>query len=105
MLAQIFLGHSPNRCRVCLEGGEPSLLLAFGDVQEELDDDNALIAQLPFERADVIEPLTQLFPFHQARNSVGPHPAVPAPVENSQPPASRRPLPKAPQEWIKLIFL
>src|SRR6202000_490648 len=45
VLTQIFLGYSPNRCRVRLEGGEPSLLLAFGDVEEEFNDYDTLIAQ------------------------------------------------------------
>ena len=49
VLCQVGIGHSPFGCRIIGKRPDPFLLFFLRDVQEELDNQIAVIGKLPFK--------------------------------------------------------
>lgn len=53
VLCQVSIGHSPFGCRIIGKRPDPFLLFFFRDVQEEFDNQIAVIGQLSFKSPNI----------------------------------------------------
>ena len=85
MLAQVTLVDSPFRGWILAQLLEPLGLLAFGNMQEELDEQRPALNQTSFEAGDLRKDLLQMSLLGTAVDTIDQQAIVPAAVEDGDP--------------------
>ena len=98
-------GHPPGCLPVLCKLFKTFFLLFSGDIEKQLDNHASAVGELLFKGQDIAKRPFKLPALYALVKPILCHAAVPAPVENGNPPVLRRPGPVTPQKRAHPLLL